>query len=121
MCLDTVTWQTATPSQEVVVAWKAFNYARGPEGELRCFNTTVPKGKWIRAANTPAAQDERAQYILGFHAWTTREAARAWTGRVRKVMLRGIRTKGRQSDYQVLVADELMVTKEWYGSERGKK
>lgn len=115
MCLDTVSWETGEPDKKKVVrAWKIFR-RRGALHFVHMYAThsPIPFGKWLRAENN---DNPFPYYPLGFHAYATRREARANCARswplatfIYRVSLRGVRTRGTQDGFRVLVADELKV------------
>ncbi len=124
MCLSAITERYDPPLAEEQIAWKV---VWGPQTAVMA--TPLPRGRWIFKDKIVAeltAESSGANYISGFHCWTSREVAvrvaERWNTHrplfdkysVVKVKIRGVTAKG-PNNYgprehaECIVADEIFV------------
>lgn len=113
MCLHTIDKEAILPVGEVK-AWK-FITIKGnfwessvQNGPSKSFN------KWIQAKEKTLFIGGFCSYISGFHCYPTRSEARKskWSGKLVKVLVRGVHTIGVQDGQKTWVAREIFVAKE---------
>jgi hypothetical protein len=78
--------------------------------------TPVVLDEWQKAGTKKklgwALESGDHSYRSGFHGWVTRDGAKEWAGYrdvIIPVYFRKVRTRGRQNDYDAVVADEMFV------------
>ena len=106
-------------TEKAVVRWKVFDSWQYDGLSFCCFyysgHRSVPRGKWLRSLGDGSLSIE--PYPLGFHSYTTQEAAYrspwiqlCYSHRVvTKVLVRGIHTEGTDNDLPTVVSDWLYV------------
>lgn len=117
MCLTVVTKKIPTPTEKVSVAWKSFTYGRfgGAHFPYRAHRGTfkVRFGKWLKATHIKVLVKtfgSRSRYNLGFHCFSYKAGANGYTGSYKvKVLVKGVRTIGKQNGHKVVVADYMYV------------
>lgn len=130
MCLSTITKEIKSPTKEVRVGWKHFDFdydyeGYHPEGESflvfpYSYSDRAEQGKWLRAKHVPVrmwSPKGVKTYQSGFHIYSTKEEARQGAGgyaesRIIKVLFRRLRIVGTQHGRRVFVADEMYIPTE---------
>lgn len=119
MCLDTIKEHYDTPSMVITDGWKRFSgnthYDTAKYGDLKFSNNplngihSVPLDKWIKADPSFIETTDKQEYYTGFHVYTDEKEAKSRIGTVRRVYIRQVTVLGRQSNLDVVIAQEMYV------------
>ncbi len=120
MCLDTV---TKTNLDESGVGWKVFVMREGKLcGDVFYAHYSRPVNKWLKASafTIKKCKFKTEGYPLDFHIFKSKEGAQSWAragkpmDRIMKVKYRKGHTRGKQLDYDTIVAKEMLILPNQY-------